>query len=104
LEVEKNNSKKSTLNPNNGKFDKLCVRQATVDEGEGDGKGGCKTERYRSSQCTSGVATLALGSRPRQRGCKVVGQREGSPGAKARGSPGVRQEEAQESHHILPGV
>jgi hypothetical protein len=25
------------------------------------------------------VATLALGSRPRQRGCKVVGQ-EGSPG------------------------
>jgi hypothetical protein len=34
------------------------------------------------------VATLALGSRPRQRGCKVVAR--GSPGAKARGSPGVK--------------
>jgi hypothetical protein len=33
------------------------------------------------------VATLALGSRPRQRGCKGAGQ-----------------EEAQESHHILPGI
>jgi hypothetical protein len=33
------------------------------------------------------VATLALGSRPRQRGCKGAGQ-----------------EEARESHHILPGV
>jgi hypothetical protein len=33
------------------------------------------------------VATLALGSRPRQRGCKGVGQ-----------------EKARESHHILPGV
>jgi hypothetical protein len=33
------------------------------------------------------VATLALGSRPRQRGCKGVGQRE-----------------AQESHQGLPGV
>jgi hypothetical protein len=33
------------------------------------------------------VATLALGSRPRQRGCKGVGQ-----------------EKARESHHILPGM
>jgi len=33
------------------------------------------------------VATLALGSRPRQRGCKGAGQRE-----------------AQESHQRLPGV
>ncbi len=33
------------------------------------------------------VATLALGLRPRQRGCKVAGQ-----------------EEARESHHILLGV
>jgi len=33
------------------------------------------------------VITLALGSQPRQRGCKVVGQ-----------------EEARKSHHILPKV
>ncbi len=33
------------------------------------------------------VATLAVGSRPRQRGCKVAGQ-----------------EEAGESHHLFPGV
>jgi hypothetical protein len=85
------------------------------------------------------VATLALGSRPRQRGCKVVGQEEGSPGVKAKalqdykprerkhGSQGkgfarlqakkietresrqgqykgAGQEEARESHHILPGM
>jgi len=37
--------------------------------------------------CFIVVAALALGSRPRQRGCKVVAR--GSPGAKARGSPGV---------------
>jgi Na+-translocating ferredoxin:NAD+ oxidoreductase RnfG subunit len=44
-----------------------------------------------------GVTTLALGSRPRQRGCKVAGQEEGNSGVKARaiqgcgprGSPGV---------------
>jgi len=41
------------------------------------------------------VATLALGSQPRQRGCKVVARRSlganvrGSPGVKVRGSPGV---------------
>jgi len=34
-----------------------------------------------------GIATLTLGLRPRQRGCKSVGQ-----------------EEAWESHHILPGL
>jgi len=34
------------------------------------------------------VATLALGSRPRQRGCKVADQ----------------EEKARESHHILPGM
>jgi hypothetical protein len=34
-----------------------------------------------------GVATLALGSQPRQRGCKGAGQ-----------------EEARESHHIFPRV
>jgi len=33
------------------------------------------------------VTTLALGSQPKQRGCKSVGQ-----------------EEARESHHILSGV
>ncbi len=30
------------------------------------------------------IATLALGSRPRQRGCKVVGQEEGSSKVKAK--------------------
>jgi len=29
-----------------------------------------------------------LGSRPRQRGCKVAGQREGSPGVKAKALQG----------------
>jgi len=50
------------------------------------------------------VATLALGLQPRQRACK---------GIKARRSLGVKQEEAwesrqeeeaRESHHILPRV
>ncbi len=36
------------------------------------------------------VATLALGSRPRQRGCKVTGQEEGSPGVKAKALQGCR--------------
>jgi len=36
------------------------------------------------------VATLALGSRPRQRGCKVVGQEEGSPGVKAKTLQGCK--------------
>jgi len=51
------------------------------------------------------VATLTLGSRPRQRGCKVASQEEGSPGVKAkalqgcgpRGSSGV-------TSHILGSV
>jgi len=34
------------------------------------------------------VATLALGSQPRQRGCKVVGQKEGSPEIKAKALQG----------------
>jgi len=37
---------------------------------------------------TGYVATLALGSRPRQRGCKVADQEEGSPGVKAKASQG----------------
>jgi hypothetical protein len=41
------------------------------------------------------VATLALGLRPRQRGYKVAGQEEAWE---------LRQEEARESHDILPGV
>jgi hypothetical protein len=41
------------------------------------------------------VATLALGSRPRQRGCKVAGQEEVWE---------LSQEDPGESHHILPGV
>jgi len=49
------------------------------------------------------VTTLALGSRPRQRGCKVAGQKEGSPGIKTKAS-GAGQEEVGESHHILLGV
>jgi len=42
------------------------------------------------------VATLALGSRPRQRACKGVSQEE------ARESK--QEEEARESHHKLPRV
>ncbi len=50
------------------------------------------------------VATLALGSRPRQRGCKVAGQEEGSPGVKVkalqgcgpRGSRGVTPTHSRE--------
>jgi len=34
------------------------------------------------------VATLVLGSRPRQRGCKVAGQEEGSPGVNAKALQG----------------
>jgi len=47
------------------------------------------------------VATLALGSRPRQRGCKVTGQEGGSPGVKAKALQGyglrAKREEARES-------
>jgi hypothetical protein len=53
-----------------------------------------------------GLATKAKG------GCKVAGQEERSPGVKAKGLARVwprkarelRQEEARESHRILPGV
>jgi hypothetical protein len=45
-----------------------------------------------------GVATLALGSRPRLRGCKVASQEEGSPGVKAKALQELRQEEGS------PGV
>jgi hypothetical protein len=34
------------------------------------------------------IATLDLGSRPRQRGCKVAGHKEGSPGVKAKALQG----------------
>jgi len=36
------------------------------------------------------VATLALGSRPRLRGCKVAGQEEGNLGVKAKALQGCR--------------
>jgi hypothetical protein len=42
------------------------------------------------------VATLALGSRPRQRACKGVSQEEAQESK--------QEEEARESHHKLPGV
>jgi len=54
------------------------------------------------------VATLALGSRPRQRGCKVAGQEEGSPGVKAkalqgyglRGSRGITSHYSRECKKV----
>jgi hypothetical protein len=49
------------------------------------------------------VATLALGSRPGQRGCKVAGQEEARE-LKQKGCKGADQEEAHESHHIFPGM
>jgi len=55
-----------------------------------------KFEHFKSYNfMLNNVITLALGSRPRQRGYKVASQEE------ARES---RQEEARESHHILLGV
>jgi len=66
------------------------------------------------------VATLALGSRPRQRGLQGYGPRGRKPGSQGKGIARLwqkearrprqeevrelRQEEARESHHILPGV
>ncbi len=41
------------------------------------------------------VATLALGSRSRQRGCKVAGQREGSLGVKAKALQGCEPKESR---------
>ncbi len=55
------------------------------------------------TKCFHNVATLALGSQPRQRGYKVAGQKEARE-PRQRGRKGTGQEEAQESHHILPGV
>jgi hypothetical protein len=49
------------------------------------------------------VATLALGSQPKQRGCKVAGQEEARE-SRQRGRKGASQEEARESHHIFPGM
>jgi hypothetical protein len=49
------------------------------------------------------VATLTLGSRPKQKGCKVAGQ-EGVRESRQRGCKGAGQKEARESHHIFPGV
>ncbi len=49
------------------------------------------------------IATLALGSQPRQRACKGAGQEEARE-SRQRGRKGAGQEEARESHHILPGV
>jgi hypothetical protein len=49
------------------------------------------------------VATLALGSQPRQRGYKVADQ-EKARESRQRSRKGAGQEEARESHHILSGV
>jgi hypothetical protein len=49
------------------------------------------------------ITTLALGSRPRQRGCKVAGQEEARE-PKQTGRKGADQKGARESHHILPGM
>jgi hypothetical protein len=46
------------------------------------------------------VATLALGSQPRQRGYKVVGQ-VGTWESRQRSRKGAGQEEAWESHHTF---
>jgi hypothetical protein len=50
-----------------------------------------------------GVATLALGSRPRQRACKGMNQEE-TQELRQEEARESKQEEARESHHILPGV
>ncbi len=49
------------------------------------------------------MATLALGSQPRQRACKGVSQEEARE-LRQRHCKGVGQEDPGESHHILPGV
>jgi hypothetical protein len=49
------------------------------------------------------VATLALGSRPRQRACKGVSQEEARE-SRQRHCKGAGQEDPEESHHILPRV
>ncbi len=52
-----------------------------------------------SLNSSANVATLALGSRPRQKACKGAGQE-----SRQRSRKGAEQEEARESNHILPGV
>jgi len=49
------------------------------------------------------VATLALGSRPRQRACKGVNQEEARE-SRQRHCKGAGEEDPGESHQILPGV
>jgi len=49
------------------------------------------------------IATLVLGSRPRQRHYKGAGQEEARE-LRQRHCKGVGQEDPGESHHILPGV
>ncbi len=49
------------------------------------------------------VATLALGSQPKQRGYKIAGQEEIRE-SRQRSHKGAGQEEARESHHIIPRV
>ncbi len=55
------------------------------------------------SPLTLPVATLALGSRPRQRELQGCGPKEARE-LSQEGARELRQEEARESHHILPGV
>jgi len=55
---------------------------------------------FSSCKC---VATLALGSRLKQRGYKVAGQVKALE-SRQRNRKGAGQEEAWESHHTLPGV
>jgi hypothetical protein len=54
------------------------------------------------SNC-SNVGTLALGSRPRQRGCKVVGQEEGNPRVKAKALQGCRPRGSRKVTSHTPG-
>jgi hypothetical protein len=49
------------------------------------------------------VTTLALGSRPRQRGCKVAGQEEGSPGVKAKALQGCGPKRSRGVTSHTPG-
>ncbi len=49
------------------------------------------------------VATLALGSRPRRRGCKVAGQEEGSPGVKAKALQGCGPRGSRGVTSHIPG-
>jgi hypothetical protein len=44
--------------------------------------------KYSIQRYINSVTTLALGSRPSQKGCKVTGQEEGSPGVKAKALQG----------------